>query len=292
MTKLPKPAITAVDVLLTAAGHVKEPLSSNLKNEAVKCALTKAEKAYEDCIADNHVHTIAASHDIAGVVPKVDAIKIYGKLGKLPYKSSTYRGYLLDLAARTKCAYCGHNTPSELDHYLPKSRFAEYAFSPINLIPSCAHCNSVSHKGEHSPTCVADTLFHPYFDDADDERWLYVKLWVERNGIVAKYYAQKPHCWTSCKFDKISFSFKKFGLSEVYAMDIISNLNSLRTSLGNLYAFGAISRLKEFFSDNSRFMLESSKNNWIGVAYEFIANDENLCRNYPAWFPDNTQITR
>ncbi|QAT83786.1 hypothetical protein EJ065_2203 [Corallococcus coralloides] len=43
--------------------------------------------------------------------------------------------------ARAICQYCMVDAPETYDHYLPKSKFPEYAVCLHNLIPCCATCN-------------------------------------------------------------------------------------------------------------------------------------------------------
>jgi hypothetical protein len=40
------------------------------------------------------------------------------------------------------CPMCGVTSPTTYDHYLPSSRFPEFAVHPLNLIPCCSICNS------------------------------------------------------------------------------------------------------------------------------------------------------
>jgi len=40
------------------------------------------------------------------------------------------------------CQYCGIDQVHSLDHYLPKSLFAEFAVYPRNLVPCCPTCNT------------------------------------------------------------------------------------------------------------------------------------------------------
>lgn len=40
------------------------------------------------------------------------------------------------------CPMCGTTLDSTFDHYIPATRFPEYAVHPLNLVPSCAVCNS------------------------------------------------------------------------------------------------------------------------------------------------------
>lgn len=52
---------------------------------------------------------------------------------------------------------------ASVDHYFPKGKHAPLSIHPLNLVPTCKHCNE-TFKGENDPTdmaCVAE-MFLPY----------------------------------------------------------------------------------------------------------------------------------
>lgn len=66
------------------------------------------------------------------------------------------------------CPMCGGLGLGTLDHYLPKSDFAQFSIFSQNLIPACS-CNSrrgTTIKGDFPPK----RIIHPYFDDFLEER--------------------------------------------------------------------------------------------------------------------------
>ena len=75
------------------------------------------------------------------------------------------------------CPFCGSNqlqvyegkSNFDIDHFLPKSLYPQYAFSLYNLIPICKHCNQ-NIKLDRDPLRFVTlntekkwSLFHPYF---------------------------------------------------------------------------------------------------------------------------------
>jgi len=56
-----------------------------------------------------------------------------------------------------KCPYCSINTPSWLDHYMPKSRYKALSVCRLNLVPMCGDCNI--RKSDDS----YDRYIHPYY---------------------------------------------------------------------------------------------------------------------------------
>jgi hypothetical protein len=53
-----------------------------------------------------------------------------------------------------------------LDHYLPSSKFPEFALFPLNLVPLCGGCNGK--KSAKVPTLRPHSFLHPYFDAIPD----------------------------------------------------------------------------------------------------------------------------
>jgi len=67
-----------------------------------------------------------------------------------------------------KCPYCGIDTPSHLDHFLPRSKFPEFSIFTPNLIYVCSICNS-KYKGDDVVNVAGERkFFNPYFDDFID----------------------------------------------------------------------------------------------------------------------------
>lgn len=61
------------------------------------------------------------------------------------------------------CPVCGGRGLGTLDHYLPKSNYAEFSFYSKNLVPACFNCNTQRGdftKGQRDP----ERPIHPYFD--------------------------------------------------------------------------------------------------------------------------------
>lgn len=286
MRKISRPNFSTSDVLLAASSYVRSTsLKSKLGAQVVKSRLSVAETEYESAAKSNRIYTLRPSDNVAGVLEKDEAIGIYERLRFLKIFDKPAAASIFRVACSSKCGYCNHDTPTQLDHYLPKATFAEYAFCPINLVPSCSNCNSSSKKGNHVPTSSSDVLFHPYYDDPDDGNWLSVDMRVDETGLIVKYHAEKPSHWSDAKFRKIEFTFEKLRLSEVYSADLQSNLASLKASLQGLYDTDNIQNLMNHFQAIANDLLSTYKNNWIGVGYAYMAKNRQLCLEFPRWFP-------
>lgn len=56
-----------------------------------------------------------------------------------------------------KCPYCSINEPTELDHYMPRSRYKALSVCRLNLVPMCGVCNR---KKSDKPYAG---FVHPYY---------------------------------------------------------------------------------------------------------------------------------
>jgi hypothetical protein len=66
-------------------------------------------------------------------------------------------------AGLSHCPLCGNPGPSHLEHYLPRTPYAEFTIFSWNLLPSCGLCNG-KRSNHANPPGETNPLIHPYFD--------------------------------------------------------------------------------------------------------------------------------
>jgi uncharacterized protein (TIGR02646 family) len=130
---------------------------------------------------------------ITSLMSKLNSAKVIG--GKSITIGGTYLWGLQDkmtnrikhrISLRTllnqdrRCAFCDAILlvgSTHIEHIVPKGLHGEYTFEPLNLVSSCASCNSPSKKGESETvktplaTRYCDNQFlivHPYLDNPED----------------------------------------------------------------------------------------------------------------------------
>lgn len=82
-----------------------------------------------------------------------------------------------------KCPYCGIESPYNLDHFLPRSRFPEFSIFAPNLIYVCSRCNT-TYKSDDIITPTGERkFFNPYYDDFI-ETTQFLKCEINLNGSV------------------------------------------------------------------------------------------------------------
>ena len=141
---------------------------------------------------------------------------------------------ILITAPDNRCSLCGKREATELDHYLPKTSYANLSVLPINLIPVCHLCNKA--KSTHEPSCYEDSLFHPYFDNLDSEDWLFSELNLTPIGtsIIPRINFSIVQDINGSLYQRLNNIFDKLNLNETwsfyYGQALIDIAKSLRAN--------------------------------------------------------------
>ncbi len=92
-----------------------------------------------------------------------------------------------------KCPYCNIEPSVQVEHYIPKDDFPEFAFLINNLIPSCSTCNQKKWtKWRDDKTRL---FLNAYYDDitSSNEQFLFTTLWLEWNIPCSKFTINTAH---------------------------------------------------------------------------------------------------
>ncbi|MDD4964413.1 MAG: hypothetical protein PHI11_10905 [Gallionella sp.] len=107
--------------------------------------------------------------------PAIQKVKetILGLYSRTDPSNATVQGVIIPLREDGRllqfCPLCGEaGTPNTLDHYLPKSKYPEFAILPHNLIPACDICQGKKSNetlDKNNQRC----FLHPYFDSVEKQ---------------------------------------------------------------------------------------------------------------------------
>jgi len=145
-------------------------------------------------------------------------------------------------AAKEKCPFCGGiGTPSNLDHFLPKTHFPQFSVMPRNLVPACRDCN-MDGKGHSYATNANDQIIQPYLDNSRffNDQWIFAD-YQSINLIdpgVFKYYISAPSHWTVDDKKRVESHFNSFNLAKRYSVQAAEQLGMVLQQINNLTALG------------------------------------------------------
>lgn len=110
------------------------------------------------------------------------------------------------------CPMCGIGSVSDLDHYLPKSRYPEFSVLALNLVPVCKRCNGL--KLDLIGT-ESGRFFHAFFDDVSDVCGLLaVELEIANVGVIVEVGVNEG--LPQDIYRNAVFQFENLGLREAY----------------------------------------------------------------------------
>ncbi|WP_379821866.1 HNH endonuclease [Lacticaseibacillus paracasei] len=205
-----------------------------IENRSVKLKTTNTDHSQPSQADYSHVLSILEAQELAyieaGRLHKLNTINPMRTLSdtigveemKALYTSSFKGGSLnrdriLDSAQTKICLYCGRRDCSDLDHFLPKSVFAQFAVTPANLIPVCHQCNVKKSTG-----IFAEQIINPYFEDINRIPWLVCDTDISDGRLTAQFmidFRWPDEVAPSPKFEaKIRKHFSLFKLASVYGL--------------------------------------------------------------------------
>jgi 5-methylcytosine-specific restriction endonuclease McrA len=187
------------------------------------------------------------------------------KIGRKVYNSILANTY------HNLCPYCSHREVKTVDHYFPKSKFASYAITPINLLPCCSDCNK--DKLDDYNLQEEKMFIHPYFDDLRNHDWLECIVVRETWPITFSYSVSSDIGDVILK-SRIRFQFKKLNLSKLYSDNAAREFNKRVKSLINEYNSNPSNQGLDFLNENIDSYNYENKNSWQSKMFEALRNSE------------------
>lgn len=231
MMKISEPKVTYAQSLQACKDGIE-------RNDALLAKLNESEDMLLNHAENYHMHGSAATmytiprvHGsnpaVAINLTKNDLKKLYERYfrDKLPGRS-LYDELLV--SANEKCPFCGGiGRPRNLDHYMPKAHFPQFAVLPLNLIPSCRDCN-MDGKGQVFARTAGEQILHPILDALHffEQQWLFARYVMGTAGepSTVQYYVAPPENWSDTDKARVRQHFSDFDIAKRYATQASSAL--------------------------------------------------------------------
>ena len=181
---------------------------------------------------------------------------------------------LLASAQLQRCPYCNQNTPTTLDHFLPKAVYATLAIDPWNLVPCCTACNG--QMMAHVAATAAEAMFHPYFESVDDG-WLTADI-VRSETIAAIFYVQAPTHWPDLLVKRVRSTFEMLKLGRAYSAFSAGAIAELIPMVHRVYGEGRHEAVRRYLLDESASIADVVANSWRSVLLKGLADSEWFCK--------------
>ncbi len=271
MIKLDKPNMKQKDIIDACIGNLrKEPTLSNIKKS--REFIERKSNTYNILGEKGELGEIPVHSKVLGGATKDDMVWIYDKKF-VRDGGKSYYNKIMKIPPFARCPFCGVRRVSTLDHYLAKTEYPTFAITPNNLIASCADCNKK--KSNLVFKNREDELFHPYYDEFDDEIWLKSNVWLN-NEILFEYYVQKPKSWTNEKYIRAKNHFEKLELNNLYISHAAEEFSESQYSLKRIYKTGGKDLVRVELLERIKEHRSNMKNTWRAALYEGLLNSKDF----------------
>ncbi len=253
------PPFSVLDVLET---HEQNRRVKKLDNiAALKILLPIEEKEYVSLAHANMLNCI--NRPVGTTYDQLE--KFYnGKFVQNKDLRTNYYEKLKQSLPDNICPYCMMNAGEpNLDHFLPKSDFKQYAVTPVNLVPSCVNCNTKKLASNESAV-------HPYFHDFSSTRWLYAKM-ISVSPFEVKFYCNFQNSqFNQEQMNLIKSHFKVFNLSKRFSSKVGSEIANYRFMFTTFLEKQSPIELKKRISEMYSTSYHYNKNSWKTALYDLL----------------------
>lgn len=274
MRSLPKPDVTGAEVLQLCAASIRDP---DLKERLLQAeaVVEAAEELYREHGESAELHAIEGTKTVGGLVSRKEMERVYnGTFVKSSRTRSTY-AKLKKACVNDICPLCGQGTVHQLDHYLPITSFPVYGVTAINLVPACSDCNK--HKLIHVPANAGEQTIHPYFDEVDDEQWLFGEV-VESTPAAVRFAVNPPDNWDAVQVERLKTHFRIYRLGTLYTTHAAVEISNMRHALKKIAATpGFAERIRQHLRERAESCAEVYENSWQRATFDALADSDWFC---------------
>jgi len=273
MRRLPRPVLSAHHALTQCIDSIRNDDLTARLNLAMP-SIVAAEATYALHGEASTLYLIPGTNGVGGHVTTAEMERVYkGTFVKSKATRELY-GAIKAAPENDICPLCSQRTVSQLDHHLPQSGHPALTVTPINLVPACSECNKTKlalqagHAGEQT--------FHPYFEDADDDRWLFATV-NETAPASLLFEPQPPGHWDAVKAERIRWHFATYKLAELYAAHAAVELNDIRFGLQEMAERHTPAAISAHLRQVAVSRAAAHLNSWRRATYEALADSEWFC---------------
>lgn len=270
MRSIPLLAADAVEVFDEIAAAKQQP-----RRQRMQAVRSKVLAAYQD-------YELAAP-EVAGLEGakltqlQKDAMRHAYTVETAPM--TELRGDLLKRISVARCPFCGISESSTLDHYLPKEKYPEFSVFPMNLIPSCAICNTRKRDRILDEGTNVRMFLHPCYDTIPDAAFVDVRVRMKEDALIVTYRVVQPGGIEPHVFQHLKSHFEELDLADRYRRMGIEHLGGQYPALRRAFGPGkdAIRVAEKLIEGAEDFEEVAGPNYWLAKLYRALASNKDFC---------------
>lgn len=273
MRRLPRPDVSSHHALTQCIASIQN-VNLSARLALVMPTVVAAEVTYVIYGEQSTLHLMQGTDGVAGHVKTVEMQRVYtGTFVKSKATRNIY-GAIKAAPENGICPLCSQRTVSQLDHHLPQSVHPVLTVTPINLVPACSECNKT--KSAKVAGRAGEQTFHPYFEDADDARWLFATVKATRPASLVFHPAPPDH-WDAVKAERIRWHFATYKLAALYASHAAVELNDIKFQLQDMAKRNTAETISKHLRGVAVSRAAAHANSWRRATYEALADSDWFC---------------
>lgn len=270
MRAIPLLAVDAVEVFDEIAAAKRQP-----RRQRMQAVRSKVLAAYQD-------YELAAP-EVAGLEGATltqlqkDAMRHAYTVTTAPM--TELRGDLLKRISVARCPFCGISESSTLDHYLPKEKYPEFSVFPMNLVPSCAICNTRKRDRILDEGTNVRMFLHPCYDTIPDAAFVDVRVRMKEDALIVTYRVVRPLGIELHVYQHLKSHFEELDLADRYRRMGIEHLGGQYPALRRAFGPGkdAIRVAEKLTEGAEDFEEVAGQNYWLAKLYRSLASNKEFC---------------
>lgn len=276
MKKICKPIEQVKEVYNVCISKINDDEKKKIMEECID-ELVEDEKLYEEKAMRGELSQFPQKEIMCNAITIEEMKKVYSyRMVNKKQPGRIYYNKLLNLVEI--CPFCGVRDVSTLDHYLPKSKYASIVVTPINLLPVCRDCNI--NKDTINPVNDGEEIWHPYYDDFQQFRWLFVCV-KQVTPPNIKYYINIPDDLANDKIiKKIKSSFIRLKLGSLYSKNAVKEMKDIEFYMKTLKTNVGISGVKQQLEMMYESFKQNDINSWKVALYENLKDNDWYIEKY------------
>lgn len=269
-----RPAFTATDVVSAAVSHIQDADEAARTRRSIK-AIGANSIIYERLASQAELRDSTKSLEQLPELSKKELLRGFERLRDLQGLRQDFYDPLRLSGPFMKCVHCGVGESTTLDHVVSKKAEPRLATEPLNLVPSCSHCNGL--LGRHGSSSALDEPIHAYFTEIRF-RWLYADI-ATLTPLSLRFRASPPQHVAEELRARVLEQFKAVRLTDRYGVALTSVVGSLVASITARPSGLGEAAVRAALEGESRGAFSLDPNSLLGVVADALAHEARFCRD-------------
>ena len=288
MNKLEVPNLdkTTLEIYDECLNNYREK-DKKIRLKKLKPKMENAIKEYKECVP--HKIEKYSSPEVEEDENKL-LLKVYSdKFSKKNTVGRKYYDKIMNNAGGI-CPICGCSAPTQLDHYLPKSKYPLLVVESSNLVPICMACNY--NKRTYMGEKFSEMLIHPYFEEINI-KWLGLEIEFKQKEITDIVFNNiLSEVMNPILKRRLDLFVKIYKPYESYKALVVQELGSIKYIHNMMLAESGADSLLRHLEDQMYSIEQNDINSWKAALYRALIVQLLFVILYTPHTPNFKQIKR